>query len=193
MSSRVVAGIVCALLSVFAPQNLGAQTFGSVFDAPSVQSPVLVVELERLFSDSAFGKRVSAEIEAEGAAIAAENRRIEAELTAEEKEITEQRPTLGNEAFRKVADAFDEKVQTIRRQQDAKVRVFGQRGEEERRKFLVAAQPILQDLMREAGAAVMLDRRAVFLASQAVDVTDEAISRINNVLGDGATPPDSDP
>ena len=168
------------------PQPIFAQTFGGLFDGSVAQGPVLVVELDRLFAESAFGKRVTAEIEAEGAALATENRRIEAELTEEERALTEQRPTLSPEEFRALADAFDEKVQNIRREQDAKVRAFGQRGDEERRAFLAAAQPVLQALMVEANAAIMVDHRAVFLAAPSVDVTDEAITRIDAEIGDGS-------
>lgn len=188
---RTVAGLGIAALVLLAPPAARAQSFGGgLFDQPVASNPVLVVDIERLFAESAFGQRVAAEIEAEGAEIAAENRRIEAELTEEERQITEQRPGLEPEAFRALADAFDEKVQSIRREQDAKVRAFGQRGEEEQRAFLTAAQPVLQSLMEEAGAAVLLDRRVVFLAAPAVDVTDEAVTRIDDSIGDGVLEPD---
>lgn len=183
---RAIAGLGIAALMLLAPPAARAQNFGGgLFDQPVASSPVLVVDIERLFAESAFGRRVAAEIDAEGAEIAAENRRIEAELTEEERKITEQRPGLEPEAFRALADAFDEKVQTIRREQDAKVRAFGQRGEVEQRAFLTAAQPVLQALMEEAGASVLLDRRVVFLAAAAVDVTDDAVIRIDGSIGNG--------
>lgn len=156
------------------------------------QSPVLIVEPERLFSQSAFGQRVGAQLEAEGAAIAAENRRIEAELTDEERALTERRPSLPAAEFRALADAFDEKVEALRREQDAKARSLGARTEAFRRQFLNAAQPVLVQLMREAGAAVIVERRAVFLSADAVDITDIAVERIDSAIGDGGdlAPPD---
>ena len=182
---RAVAAWLTAALVLVAPAMVSAQNFGGLFDQSATSSPVLVVDVERMFADSAFGQRIAAEIEAEGAEIAAENRRIEAELTEEERKITEQRASLSPEDFRALADAFDEKVQSIRREQDAKVRAFGQRGEVEQRAFLSAAQPVLQALMDEAGASLLLDRRVVFAAVPAVDVTDAAIDRIDAAIGDG--------
>lgn len=186
MKPRAAAAALLMGLSTLAgPSAAFAQTFGSVFDGSLPQGAILVVELDRLFSESAFGRRIAAEVEAEGAAIAAENRRIEAALTEEERALTEQRPSLTPEEFRALADAFDEKVQTIRREQDAKVRAFGQRGDEERRAFLAAAQPVLQELLAETGASVILDRRVVFQVAPDVDITDVAITRIDAAIGDG--------
>ena len=150
-----------------------------------VKSPILTVEADRLFNESLYGQRLTEEIEVAGSEISAENRQIEAALTAEEKSLTEQRANLPTAEFRKLADAFDEKVQSIRQEQDAKGRALAARTEDVRRDFLEAAQPVLGELMREAGAAVLIERRNVFLSADAIDVTDEAIERINARLGTG--------
>lgn len=158
------------------------------------QSAILVIEPDRLFAQSLFGQRVTSELEAEGAAIAAENRQIENALTEEERALTEQRAALPAAEFRALADAFDEKVQRLRREQDAKARALGARSDDVQRQFLVAVQPILAGLMQDAGAVAILERRAVFFSIDAVDVTDLAIARVNDRIADGATlPPAPDP
>lgn len=150
-----------------------------------VQSAILTVEFDRLFAESAYGQRVTEMLDEQGASIAAENRRIEADLTAEERDLTEKRSTLDPVEFRKLAASFDEKVQALRREQDAKARALGNLSEEHRRQFLAQAEPILGGLMREAGAAVILDKRSVFLSADVIDITETAISRINDEIGDG--------
>jgi Skp family chaperone for outer membrane proteins len=150
------------------------------------QSAILTVSSDRLFTNSAFGQRVAREIEAESAVLAAENRRIEAELTAEEKVLADRRPDMEPDAFRLLADAFDAKVQDFRRTQDAKARDLAQERDANRLTFLGAARPVLEDLLRESGAGVILERSSVFLSSNATDITDIAIERINATLGDGA-------
>ena len=152
-----------------------------------VQSPVLIIDTDRLYTDSQFGIATAQEFETRGAELGAENRRIEAELTAEEKALTERRPSLEPAEFRTLADAFDEKVQATRRTQDAKTRALNQDLEKRRVTFLNATAPVLEDLMRASGAAVILDRRSVFLSATAVDITDDAIERLDAVLGDGST------
>lgn len=150
------------------------------------QSAILTVSTDRMFAESAFGRRIAAEIAAQSAVLAAENRRIEAELTAEEKQLTQRRPDMDAQEFRALADAFDQKVQTNRVAQDAKARALNQIGEMARVEFLEAARPILETLMREAGAGVILERANVFLSANATDITDLAIARIDAAIGDGS-------
>ena len=173
--------IAVLLLALWVLQTPGAQAqqFGTI------QSPILTIESDRLFSGSEFGKRVAQEREADSAVLSAENRRIEAQLTEEERSLTERRATMDPEAFRALADAFDAKVQEIRRTQDAKARDLSQRGEADQVIFLQAVVPVLEQLMADAGAAVLLERGSVFLSLNATDVTDLAIERINSAIGDG--------
>ena len=151
--------------------------------AQEIASPVLVIDRERLFSESAFGARLVEEIEQRSAALSAENRRIEAELIEEERELTERRPQLDPQEFRALADAFDEKVQRLRAQQDEKARDLTRLRDAERSEFVQTVGPILSDLVRERGAVVVLDRRDVFLSSEAIDITEEAIERIDAEAG----------
>ncbi|MDU8913042.1 OmpH family outer membrane protein [Aestuariicoccus sp. MJ-SS9] len=156
-------------------------------------SPFLTVEFERLFADSVYGTRFEQEIEAESEALAAENRRIEAELADEERRLTEMRAEMEPEAFRELANAFDEKVQTSRREQDAKVRALGTRRETAQREFLRAAEPVLAEIMRDTGATAIFERRTVFISADAIDITDEAIARINaEAAGQGPDAPSQD-
>lgn len=155
-------------------------------DALTFQSPVLVIDSDLLYQNSAFGQRIVDEIEAENAKVIAENQRIASDLEAEEQALTEQRPSLDPEEFRELADAFDEKVQIIRREQEAKARSIVRRQDEARREFLQAAAPILEQMMLEAGAAVILERRQILLFRNAVDITRQAAQRINAEIGDGA-------
>ncbi|MFA8386794.1 MAG: OmpH family outer membrane protein [Pelagibaca sp.] len=172
--------LLCVALPVQAQQDGGLSNLGVV------QSLILTVAPDALYAQSDFGQRIVREIEAESVEIAAENRRIEAELTAEERELTELRDSLAPADFRARASAFDEKVQRLRSEQDEKARAVGQRNDEARRALLTAAQPILLQLMIESGAVAVLDRRGVLLSVESVDITDEAIQRVNAEFGAGA-------
>jgi Skp family chaperone for outer membrane proteins len=151
----------------------------------AVNSPVLTVDQERLYDGSLWGKRVLAELEAASEALQSENRRIEAELTAEEKSLTERRAVLPAEEFRGLADAFDQRVQAVRRAQEAKLRDLTNRRDEERRKFFDAALPVMIGVMEENGAVAILDHRAVLLSVRAIDATDKMLSAIDSALGNG--------
>ncbi len=170
---------LCLLLGLVLASQTAAQQLG-------VRDPlVLTISSDRLFADSAFGQRVLREIESEGAQLAEENERIVAELSSEEKDLTQKRAELAPEDFRPLAQAFDEKVQSHRDGQRAKLDALARRSEESRQTFYALAQPVLIELMRETGAAVVLERANVFLSADTSDITDEAIARINAAIGDG--------
>jgi len=150
------------------------------------ESAILTVESDRLFAESEFGLRVGREIEAAQSILLAENRKIEAELTAEEKALTEKRKQMTAQDFRAVADAFDVRVQDIRRIQDTKAGKIEQLRDQEQVAFINATRPILVELMQGAGASVIMERRTVLASNDAIDITDRAIARLNLAIGDGA-------
>lgn len=167
----------------------------STATAQRAGSPVLVIDQERLFSESAFGQRIQAEIERRSESLAAENSEIEADLIAEEQRLTELRDETEPEAFQKMAAAFDDKVRRLRRDQDAKARKLARFDETARQRFLSLAAGPLSQLLRDRGAVALFDRRALILSLEAIDVTDAAIARIDAAIGDGsetgdAAPPD---
>ncbi|UAB90444.1 OmpH family outer membrane protein [Ruegeria sp. SCSIO 43209] len=172
---------LCVLVLVAVAMPLGAQQLG----VP--QTDVLTISSERLFADSAFGQRVFREIEAESTLLAEENERIVAQLSKEEKYLTEKRSDLSADEFRPLAEAFDEKVQSHRDGQRAKLDALARRGEEARGQFFEMAQPVLIELLREFGASIVIERSNVVLSTDASDITNAAIARIDAAIGDGAT------
>lgn len=148
-------------------------------------SPILVIDQERLLEESAFGVALRARLEDAARALAAENRQIEADLGAEERELTERRPTLPVEEFRALADEFDAKVQRLREEQDAKSDALTQMSDEGRRQFFSLLAPVLSGVLRERGAVLLIDRRNAILSADSIDITDEAIARIDAAIGTG--------
>ncbi len=145
---------------------------------------VLVVDQERLFGESAFGKASLEREKQASAALEAENNKIQAELVAEEQALTVQRKALSAEEFTVRADAFDQKVERIRSEQDAKARDLAQARDVDVKEFLAAAAPILGEILVDYGAGVVLDKSSVIVSVDSVDVTDDAIARIDKVLAE---------
>lgn len=179
MIARLLITLLCAVLTCAVPVMGAAQNLGLP------DSSVVVIDPNRLFAETKFGQRVAAELEADGAVLAAENRQIEAELVAEEKELTQKRADMEPEAFRDRADVFDEKVQRTRREQEEKAIALGQNRDTAQRRFLNVARPMLDALMIEIGAVVLLDIRSVLWRAETIDVTDEAVRRVDLAIGAG--------
>ncbi len=158
--------------------------FSSVELVAQQASPVLTIDRDRLLAETQSGSETIAELERLAQALAAENAEIESALIAEESALTEQRATLPSEEFRQLADAFDERVQQLRAEQDEKARQLNRQREEAPTQFFNEVAPILSEIVREKGAVVVIDLRDVFLSVRGIDITDEAIARINANRGE---------
>lgn len=176
-----------------------ALTFGGWSVAPVlaqeaatvVRSPVLLIDIETVFSGTLYGQRILSEIQSESEILKAENQRIADALTAEEQDIAARRPSMSAADFRAEADAFDEKVVGIRRAQDAKEQELQDRLTNARSTFDTAIRSVLGKMMQDREAAVLMARRDVILYFGAIDITDAAIAQIDATLGDGTQAPEN--
>ena len=163
----------------------GIATLVSAQDFPVYRQDLPVASLNsgQLFSRSQAGAAFLEQSRKRSTALAEENRRIESELEQEELNLTEMRKTLPAEQFRALADAFDAKVVTIRREQIAKAAALTQDLELARQKFSAVVQPILQQFMQERGIIFILNEQAIILANIEGDITDEMVARVDAAIG----------
>ncbi len=171
--------VLGAVLLCAAPFAAKAQNVGIV------QSDVLVLDPDRLFKETLFGQRLNSEYLKQREQLSALNDQRSADLEAEEQALTDLRAQKTPEEFRDLADAFDTKVQQIRRDSDRAVRDLELSRERAPGIFMRAVQPVLIELMRDAGGAVVMDVRTVLLRSDVIDITDVAIARIDLRIGSG--------
>lgn len=153
--------------------------------AQQASPQVLIVDSDRLFVETQYGRRLAEDLSAQAAEMQAENDRIVEELTEEERSLTLRRSEMTPEAFRIAAEAFDAKVQEVRRVRDAKNVELQQASAESRARFEQDVQGILANIMLDRGAALVLEQRTVILSVRAANITDDAIARIDAELGDG--------
>ncbi len=141
--------------------------------------PFLVVDQERLLNESLAGQAVLAEEEADRKTLADSGSRIDAELEAEEQRLTGLRDETEPEAFRAMADAFDDRVVAARREQEEAARAASLRAESRRREFFSSAAPVLAGILADSGAAAIVDQRSILISNQNLNITAEAIRRLD--------------
>lgn len=173
------AALLAALWLMVAPAPAMAQDLGVV------QSDILVLDTERLFNSSLIGQRLAAEYQTEREKLIARNREIEAELRAEEQALTDKRATMTPAEFRDAADAFDARVRSIRQENERAGRELERARELAPLTMMRLAEPVLVQLMLDAGGRIVIDHRQVLLRADAIDITDAAIARIDAEIGDG--------
>ncbi len=156
---------------------LTALTSEAVF---AQSSQILTIDQDRLLVETRLGASVLEALETRAKTLAAENKTIEEDLIAEELALTEKRPDLAPDEFRTLANEFDQRVQTLRAEQDDKERALNRAQEEARNTFVRESASIISEIVRERGALLVIDRRDVYLSAGSIDITDEAIKRIND-------------
>lgn len=153
--------------------------------APLPVAPVLTIDQNRLYLESAWGRRAEARLEAEGNLVAAENDRLAELLSSEEADLTSRRATLDPAEFRRLAENFDIRATGIRRERAQAVQALNAWADADRAAFFRAALPYMGDLMAEHGAVAVLDHRTVFVSLDAIDITEALIQTLDAELGDG--------
>jgi Skp family chaperone for outer membrane proteins len=157
------------------------------------QLPFVTLDDARLFADSAWGKALLRRLEAEQTALGTENREIEARLAAQERDLTARRPNLPPAEFRALADAFNAEVERWRDTQKAKEQAVYQRHEAARLRFRDVANQVLAQLMSERGALAIIAEEAIVLGFREIDITADAVERMDALVGDGAQLPEPTP
>lgn len=171
-ASRRALWLVAALF-VALPEIASAQ----VVPAPS--APVIVVDMARVLRDAEVARALRViEIEARRA-LRVTLDEVKVSLEAEEAELVKLRATLPKDQFDVRVRAFDQRVRRERQEAQDKGAALQARFTAARTALEGAIQPVLAGLMRERGAVVALDRKAVLLVTEPQDATAELIVRLD--------------
>lgn len=193
----LLAGPATAQQDAPSPQMPGAADLAAPADLPTrviplpgeeaavAVSPVLTIDQNRLYLESAWGQRAEAQLEAEGNLIAAENERLTQLLSSEEADLTDRRGDLDPAEFRRLAENFDIRATEVRRERAQAVQALNGWADADRAAFFRAMLPLMGDMMAERGAVVVLDHRTVLLSLEGIDITEPLIGMVDDRIGDG--------
>ncbi|MEM9349765.1 MAG: OmpH family outer membrane protein [Pseudomonadota bacterium] len=156
-----------------------AGVFATAQEIPIPRSQILTIDLSRLFPETRLGQAILADMQEEFRRFEIENQRVAAAFRVEELALTEQRDTLPREEFAALATDFDTRVQATRAERDAIEAELNARSASLEAEFLQRVNPVLNQLIAEAGAGILIERNSVLWSIDAIDVTDAAIARIN--------------
>jgi len=172
---------VALFINLLHPDETMAQTYPTSDQFLSVAT----INQDRLFSESQFGKSFNTKFQNDATLLTEENRRIENELAIEEAVLTQKRKEIENIEFRKLAEIFNKKVETIRRDQSQKLNDLNTSRIQAQRAFFAQVKPIIIEMMQELGIQFILNDQAIFMSGNSGDITNDAIQRIDQILGAG--------
>jgi Skp family chaperone for outer membrane proteins len=164
---------------------------------PAGTPPFLFINQEQILTGSKSGQAILADEDRQRDALRAESRALDASFEQEESRLTEERPKLAPEEFRKLSDAFDARVVKARRDQDERANALADRFDQRRRQFYAQVAPILVMLMDRYGAKAIFDENSVLLADQSLNITQAVIAEIDaraaKAESEGAAPAPASP
>lgn len=171
MLVRLLATILMISLGNFATAQ---SAFPTVFPAP-----VLLLDRDRLFSESKLGQVILAAEAETRAALTIISRDIKTGFENEESRLTDLRATIAAEEFQILSDDFDQRVQAMREEQLAEDIALQQKSEQNRRRFFSISAPYMSEIMQRYQASAILDIRTVLLFNKDMDITAEAIALLD--------------
>jgi outer membrane protein len=165
-----------------APAAAGAPAAGTAASS-AVQTPrIIVIDRQQLLQRSAAGKDIFTQTQTLSKQLETQLRTEETALQSEAVQLQQQLAILAADVraqrekdFTAKQQAFQGRVQQRQAQIQASFNAAARQVE-------VALDPILQAIMRERGANMVLDRSAVIVATSDVDVTPLALQRLDRAL-----------
>lgn len=161
----------------------------------AVASPVVVVDIERIVTQSAAGRGASATLRPQAEQLEQRVRTLRDQFAREEQAL--QQAIQNNSITQQVAEQRIRDLQ--QRQQTAQNEVNGRQETLQRSNQYVlqqindAVQPIISAIMRERGALIAMPRAATLQHAQGVEITQEVITRLDRQLPRVNTTPPAQP
>jgi outer membrane protein len=154
----------------------------------SAQTNVLIMNEERIVAESQVGQHIATRMQAIRAEMDAELQALLTPIQEESDRLNAETASLTPEAIQARPDLM-QRIQTLNAQAQ-QAEALRQRLAQElqatqrqaMRPVLEALQAVLQEVVAERGAQILIDRSAVVYADPSIDVSDSVIERLNQRL-----------
>ena len=146
------------------------------------QTVVLVVDYDRLTSESRAGKDLERQVSSIRTRFENDAKGHETRLRQEEEKLRKQQPTLAADAFEKQRAAFSTKVMDAQRSLQTRAKQLEDALASAKQKLDQALVPILREIMTKRAASTMLFREQVMYVDPSLDVTQETLAQLDRSL-----------
>jgi outer membrane protein len=148
---------------------------------------IAVIDMQRVIAESTAGKAMQDRVQGFINAKAAELNTEKQTLQREEADLENQRSVLSAEAYQSRRNQLEQKVLGFRQKSQAADREYQTLYQQELRKFIESAAPVIERLGEEGNFTMIVDRndQGLLYYSKALDITDQALERLNAATGAG--------
>ena len=157
-------------------------SFNSIAETNYPNTSIAVVDLNLILSDSKAAKNATKQFEeiqksTEDKIIASDKKMLE-----DRNKLIEQQSIIAPEAFELKAKDYEKKLQDYQVDKQNKLRKLEGILQKARNEILENVKPILEDLSKELGVTVILEKNSVLLSANNMDITDDVIKKLNKKL-----------
>ena len=143
---------------------------------------IAIVDLNLILSDSKAAKNATKQFEViqkdtEDEIIASDKKMLE-----ERNKLIEQQSVIAPEAFELKAKDYENKLQNYQIEKQNKLRKLEGVLQNARNEILENVKPILEELSKDFGVTVILEKNSVLLSATNMDLTDNVIKKLNKEL-----------
>jgi Skp family chaperone for outer membrane proteins len=178
----IAAGVAAALTAAHAAPAPAKPHPAAAAGAPAPAPKILVVDRQAILRISKVGQDIVRQVNALTASAEAQFRAQRDALQKEEQTIAQQDAILAPDVRAQKRKAFEAKVADFQKKVQARQSMIQGGVLNARRQVEGALGPILQGIMAERGANLLIDRQDVVLAMMDVDVTRVTIQRLDQKL-----------
>ena len=141
-----------------------------------------IIDINKVLTESKAAKDATKQIEKIQVKSEEDSKKEDELIIKEREKLIEQQSVMAPEAFEvKVAD-FEKKVQSYQIERQEKLRRLDRMVQEARASILDEVKPIINDYASELGITVILEKNAVILSADDMDMTDQVIEILNKNL-----------
>lgn len=175
------------LLSVVAVMTvcllIGAGTSAQAQDASSqALGRVVIVDVQRVLSESAAGKNIQSQFDKEQARIEEEAAKKDAALKSKRDELVKKQPDMEKDEFVRQGNQFQQEIATARNALSAHSRNLKAATAEAVKKLRLQMVQVVSDLANEEGYALVMSKQNIILAEKSMDVTGDVVARLNKAV-----------
>ena len=157
-------------------------SFNSIAETNYPNTSIAIVDLNLILSDSKAAKNATKQFEeiqksTEDKIVASDKKMLD-----ERNKLIEQQSVIAPEAFELKAKDYEKKLQEYQTDKQNKLRKLEGVLQKARNEILENVKPILEDLSKELGVTVILEKNSVLLSANNMDITDDVIKKLNKDL-----------
>ena len=154
----------------------------SVAETAYPNTSIAIVDLNLVLSDSKAAKNATKQFEAFQKSTEDEILASDKKMLEERNKLIEQQSVIAPEAFELKAKDYEKKLQTYQVEKQEKLRKLEGGLQRARNEILENVKPILEELSKELGVTVILEKNSVLLSASNMDITENLIKKLNKKL-----------